>query len=749
LPLLNKELTKQTMKKQLLTLTLGLFSILIANAQVTDVSVTDVQFISATDLANCEDLSAYDGQIVKTVGVVLHNGNLTEIASGSVNGGYRPGVHILDTSAHGDMGAFAGVQIHGVYTDGGGQSQPVSTIDNLVAGMIVEITGTVGNYQGETQIFPSDNSSVSVIGTTTPPTADTISLALLNDNTRTNNFVTGEEWEGSFVTFENLTVTAVSIFSGNRVSFDISDDNGNLINVSDRFLVQKLASRDLANPSSPQTEGTFVAPIVGTKYASMSGLILHSENGCSGGVGRGYELNPFDTSHYKVGDTPPSISEVTRTPLVPASANTVAMSAKIIDFNGTVDDQKLFYSTNINQALVDFTSVAMTLKSGSTDEYEATIPAFADGTIVRYYFTADDNDANKSYEPFTAKSADGATSFYTVRDAGLTIVDLQKVLDPTQDASPYRDQEVTVKGYITASAKPYDLEDMYMQDKDATEWGGIKLTGNADLLSLWRSQEVEVTGVVEESFGFTQLVVSSVTKTGNVAEIAPIEIAVSDSAGRANRGMEKYESMLVKLVNSGGKVKISNPQLNPFGEWTVASDTGASFANSTKIQSGVKNGNNNSSLWVSVVSDSVWANTDGIMEVSEIEATKDMDMDALVGVVYYGFGQYAVKPRNNDDLIGFSIELDTTDYPAIVSVQHFEELGLSFYPNPATSVINVEVANNTQGTLIVRSLEGRILTETSILGSSKMDVSTLTSGIYVIEFINENGQRASAKFVKL
>ena len=737
------------MKKQLLTLSLGLFSILFANAQVTEVSVTDVQFISATDLANCEDLSAYDGQIVKTVGVVLHDGNLTEVSSSSVNGGYRPGVHILDTAAHGVMGAFAGVQIHGVYEDGGGQNQPVSTIDNLVAGMIVEIIGTVGNYQGETQIFPSDNSSVSVIGTTTAPTADTISLELLNDNTRTNNYVTGEEWEGSFVTFENMTVTAVSTFSGNRVSFDVADENGNLINVSDRFLVQKLASRDLANPSSPQTVGKFVEPIVGTKYASLSGIILHSENGCSGSTGRGYELNPFDTSHYKVGDTPPSISEVSRTPLVPASANTVTMSAKIIDFNGTVDDQKLFYSTDLNEALADFTAVAMTLKSGSTDEFEATIPAFADGTIVRYYITADDNDANKSYEPFTASSPTGATAFYTVRDAGLTIVDLQKVLDPTQDASPYRDQEVTVKGYITASAKPYDLEDIYMQDKDATEWGGIKLTGNADLLRLWRTQEVEVTGTVEESFGFTQLVVSEVSKTGNVAEIAPIEIAVSDSAGRVDRGLEKYEGMLVKLVNSGGKVKISNPQLNPFGEWTVANDTGASYANSTKIQSGVKNGNNNSSLWVSVVSDSVWANTDGIMEVPEIEATKEMDMDALVGVLYYGFGQYAVKPRNNDDLVGFSITLDTTDYPEIVSVQQFKELGLNFYPNPATSVINVEVANNTQGTLTIKSLEGRVISETNVIGTSKMNVSSLTSGVYVIEFINENGQRASAKFVKL
>ena len=735
------------MKKQVLVLTLGLFSILFTQAQTT-VAVSDIQFVSATDLANCKDLSSYDGQTITTVGVVMHDGGLTEVASGSVNGGYRPGVHILDTAANGAMGSFGGLQIHGVY-ENGAQSQPVSTLNNLVAGMIVKVTGTVDAYQGETQMYPSDNSSVTVIGTTTAPAADTINMGLLNDNTRTNKLQSGEEWEGSYVSFKNVTVVAVSTFGGNRVSFDISDENGNTINVSDRFLAQKLANRPLVNPSSPQTKGEFEAPIVGTKYESISGIILHSENGCTGAPGRGYELNPFLASHYKVGDTPPSISEVTRTPLVPASTDAVNIKAKIIDFNGTVADQSIYYTTDVNADNTAFTEVPMTLKSGTTDEFEGTIPANTEGTIVKYYIKATDNDDNHSYEPFTASNTTGATAFYTVRDSGLTIVDLQYVLDATSDASPYRDQEVTVKGYITASAKPYDLEDVYMQDKDATEWGGIRLTGSADLISLYRTQEVEVTGIVEESFGFTQLVVTSVTKTGNTAEITPIEVPVSDSLGRLNRGLEKYESMLVKMVNTGGKVKISNPRLNPFGEWTVAGDTGASFANSTKVQTGVKNGNNNSSLWVSVVSDSAFETIDGVMEVPLVVATKEMDMDAIIGVLYYGFNQYAVKPRNNDDLVGFSVELDTTDYPEIVSVQDFKALGMRFYPNPVTSVINVEVENNAQGTCTVRSLDGRVVAESVLLENTTVDVSALMSGLYILEFTSKEGHKASAKFVKL
>jgi hypothetical protein len=339
-----------------------------------------------------------------------------------------------------------------------------------------------------------------------------------------------------------------------------------------------------------------------------------------------------------------------------------------------------------------------------------------------------------------------------VRDNGLSIVDLQKVLNPVQDASPYKDQTVTVKGYVIASAKPYDLEDIYIQDKDATEFAGIKLTGNADLLDLWRTEEVEVTGKVVESFGNTQLEVTSISKTGKTFDVAPIELPVSDSAGRANGGMEKYESMLVKMVNSGGKVKIANPRLNPFGEFMISNDTAANFANSTKVQTGVKNSNNNSSLWVSLVSNDTFANIDGIMEVTAVEATKDMDMDAIVGVIYYGFSQFALKPRNNDDIIGFSQTLESAKYASDTaknSVVELTNLGVSFYPNPANNVLNIQVGNNGNGTLAIRSLEGRLVSQTEILGSTSVNISSLLSGVYFLEYTNATGQRASAKFVKL
>ena len=152
------------------------------------------------------------------------------------------------------------------------------------------------------------------------------------------------------------------------------------------------------------------------------------------------------------------------------------------------------------------------------------------------------------------------------------------------------------------------------------------------------------------------------------------------------------------------------------------------------------------------MSDSIFENTEGIMEVPLVEASKELDMDAIVGVLYYGFSQFALKPRNNDDIIGLSVELEPAKYAedtATNSVVDFKALRVSFYPNPATNVLYFNAKNAENGTLIVRSLDGRVLSSTQIMASSRVDISTLTSGVYVLEFTTTKGQRASAKFIKL
>ncbi|MFT5725526.1 MAG: hypothetical protein ACI9JN_002651, partial [Bacteroidia bacterium] len=471
----------------------------VASAQYPKITIKQLQDVSTTKLAACNDSSSYFGDTVTVVAVVVQDANQIDVPSSSVQGGFRPFVHVVDTAGNGASGDFHGLQVMGVYTDAGGNSLPVTDIYNLYAGMVIEITGIVGRYLGETQLALLNNSALNVIGSQDKPTPIVVDLGDLNDNTRTNQIATGEEFEDSYIELKNVTVTATQTFSGNRVSFDVADGNGNVINVSDRFFAQKTESYTTTRSSAPLKQGKFSLPVVGTKFDYIRGIVMHSENGCSGGTGRGYEVNPTRESDYKIGKTPPNISNVTRTPLVPKADEKVKISAKIVDFDGSVASAKFFYSDNLTDAYDKFTEVAFTLKTGTTDTYEAEIPGSPENTIIRYYLFATDDIAQESYRPFSANAAKNPNFiFYTVRNGGLAISDIQRVLNVANDASPFSGQEVTVTGVVTASAKAYDLEQIYIQDPSATMWGGIKCQGNSDLIKLYRGQEVTITGTVAE-----------------------------------------------------------------------------------------------------------------------------------------------------------------------------------------------------------------------------------------------------------
>lgn len=741
------------MKKLVLFLTLaaGWFG---AFAQYPVVSIRDIQYVDAAKLAACNDSSSYLGDTLTIVGYVSVDGNLADIPSGSVQGGYRPAVHLVDTADGGKMGDFRGIQVMGVYTDASNKPMPVNDIFNLYAGMIVKITGIISRFAGETQINPLDNSSVTVIGTGKAPTSVKVDLGKLNDNNRNNLVATGEEYEGSFVELNDVTVISISPFSGNRVSFDVQDANGNKINVSDRFLVQKTPSYTTTRPSAPVKQGSFVAPVVGTRYASLKGILLHSANGCLGGTGRGYELDPFDTSHYVIGITPPNITQITRTPMVPKATESVAISAKIYDADGSISTAEMYYSTDETDPVSAFVKANLTLKSGTTDEYETTIAAQPNGSLIRYYFKAVDNMNNVTLVPSNALSTTAPNYlFYTVRDKGMSIVDVQKVLDVSNDASPYVGQTVTVTGVVTASAKPYDLEYVYIQDPDYNEWSGIYVTGNSELIKLYRTEEVTVTGTVQESFGFTQLIVTSVQKTGKQRSVKPVTITQNDSAMFANRQIEKYEGMLVRYVNAnGGKIKVINPKLSNFGEYVIAASDNATRNQSARVQAGIQNNNNTSSLWVSVVSDTALRTANGEMQVPVVKTEAGQTLDTLVGVLYYGFSVWTYKPRNNDDLIGFSPALEKAKYPDIPtgSIRNFNKLAVQAYPNPFNTELVITTTGQSGFTAQITDLSGKLISsQYSESGTCTVNTTALQKGVYLLLVYSADGAAAGVqKIVK-
>ena len=704
----------------------------------TPVSIYDISYVSPADLAACIDTNQYLGDTVITRGYVVTPGNLSEVASSSVTGGSRPFIYLLDTaSANGAAGSFLGVEVMGAVGN-----TPSPAIEGAQSGDLIEITGIVSQYQGGLQLTPLTSSSVTLI---TPsaitPTAALISIGDLNDQSRVNKLTTGEQWEGSFVEFQNVTVTAVSFFSGgSRVSFDIADANGNQINVSDEFLAQRLPSHTVVNPNSPNSvanggpgTGTFVAPVVGTVYSSIKGMLRHSENGCTGGTGRGYELNPFDSTHYVKGATPPSITNVVRNPIVPNATQTVTITADIIDNDGVVTSASLFYSADPAATRSTFTSVAMTATGNS---YTATIPAFPLDTMVRYFIEAIDDSSNVSSYPSA-----NSVAFYTVRSTGFSIVDVQNPGSNSSTDSPYDGQSVTFTGAVTATLNQYNLGYVYIQDTIATEYAGVYVTGNAALAGLAIGDVATITGDVSEVYGVTTVTVTNVTKLNTTFNIAPISVTPD---ANFDAKAEMYEGMLISLDDpNNGKIDIIEADLNN-GEFGIGLSGSNDFV---RVLSGRVSGTTaQSSLNVSLVTDSFYIQNQGVMNVPAIITDTTQDMDAMVGILWYSFGTFKLTPRNNADIINFSLPLVIVGAKEEVN----NTINMKYYPNPASSNVTIEV-KNAEGVnyeAFFYDLKGQLLKSESLRNTSNnVNVSDFNNGIYIVRIMNNNEVVGTTKLV--
>jgi len=731
------------MKKVLtLLMSIGLFTAIHAQNFV---SITDINFVSSTDLQNCNDTSAYLGQTVRTVGVVVTDGGLSEVASGSVQGGLRPFIFVADTANGGASGNFSGIEVMGVVQDAQGNLIPHPNFIYVAPGDIVEIIGVVGEFNGSNQLSLVDVNSFNVLSTTNAPVPAIVNLSDLNDANGINQLTTGEQYEGSYGKIENVTVSEVIYFNGGtRVSFNIVDGNGNRMNVSDRFGAQKLPSHQILNANSPNSTaaggtgtGTFVPPVPGTFYNSISGAIRHDANGCTGDAGRGYEINPFLDTHYDLGFAPPYIANVSRDPLLPTSNQSPDVTMNITDFDGTVDSVSFFFSTDPNAAPSAFTSGSIALSAGTTDEYVANLSNYPDGTLVRYYIYAEDNDGNGSYYPSKPiNQVEPNYVYYTVRNNGLIIPDIQFTL-ASNGNSPYVGETVTVTGYATSSSKPYDLGYVYIQDPNYNEWSGIALVGTNQLSDVYRGEEVTVTGDVVESFGFTQINVSSITRTGNVMEVTPVSIDPSDSASYANGSIEKYEGMLVKAEIPGQKVWINNTNLG-FGDYSISESATAPLRRSMRVLAGRQSSTSFSSLYVSIVSDTALRSINGFMEVPAIATSDTMNMDALIGILSYGFSAYRIQPRNNDDFVGLNVPLDTTNLPTspFIGLENEKELlNVSVYPNPNNGFFHVRL--NSENQVLEYQLvdfQGRTLISGSLDSySNTIRTQGLASGLYFLQ----------------
>ena len=152
---------------------------------------------------------------------------------------------------------------------------------------------------------------------------------------------------------------------------------------------------------------------------------------------------------------------------------------------------------------------------------------------------------------------------------GLTIKDIQYTTDPSGD-SPYIGQTVTFTGIVTAGSNDwvYTLDGGFFMQDSVGPWHGIYVWAPSFFVK--KGDSVTVTGTVQEYYGKTEIVATSVTIHAHYREIPPPYNVAPSMIATGSSSAESFEGVYVYLDT----VRVTNPNLG-YGEWEVSDFTGS------------------------------------------------------------------------------------------------------------------------------------------------------------------------------
>ncbi len=611
---------------------LAVLSSLAVKAQFPLTDIFDVQYIDPVDLSLGSDLSYISGDTVEIEGVVSFDpcdyglstnrkGTWVQTNPGSPFGGVEV---LIDPAVIGYTGGLESLSDDALF------------IDNFQVGNTVRFTGLVSEFSNNTQIqilpIPS---SIQALGTKPAPVVITIDSLMVGI---TQNKISGEKYEGTYVEIKNVFVANVIPGATGRFQWDVTDGAGNFLAIRDAsghfrndILDTQCPDWIGGTPGVSNTPLTYAPPADGASLSFIRGTITES-------FGE-YFIAPHDLTD--VGPTtssPPIVSAITRSPVVPTSTETVTIGATIVDADGTITSAELNYAFGLSAP--SFVSVPMTNTSG--DLWSANVPGPGiDSSYVKFFIRAIDNSGNETFFP----DAMATGSNYIVYDDGInSIARIQK--NENGFGSIWAGQtlpEMSVEGIVTAGQQTYDLGILTLQDGTAP-WSGIFVQSSTGLDALYRGDRIRITsGDVVETFGVTYLqnVTFDFISSGNALP-APITTLLPDTLG-ANIFLkaEPYEAMLLRFNSATVTSNNADAPSGPFGEWKF---------NTTSSTP-------NSGLWVDDVSNDV------PFEFCTDSVTLGEVLPFVQGPLYFSFSNYKLIPRNRADIGGF-----ITSYPkAIVS----------------------------------------------------------------------------------
>ncbi len=510
---------------------------------------------------------------------------------------------------------------------------------NMKKGRVVRVTGRIRDFQGQTQLtvvnVPTEVVSLGPVNPD-PVVLDIEDFVRLVGSTQTPQFETGEPYEGVYVEFRNVTVVRDPGSLGNnlpRYTWWVQDGNGNRISIRD---VSGYFRND-GYDEDPNTPVSFTPPPNGSIISYIRGVIVESGNSSF----KQYSIAPLHPTDVAPPIQPPAIQNVRRTPTLATSSDAVTFTATITDADG-VQGVVLNYAVGYNNNT--FVQVPMT--TSGADIYTATVPAQADGSIVKYFITATDNAGYRGHH----LDSTGLNSAYRVINNLNTVNYIQETPLPNGASLFAGDtlRNINLHATVISTINAYDLGIIAVQS-NTNPWGTIFVrfaTGDGVINwkrgdSVWIKKALVTERIPNGSNPFGRVSTSGVTFLEEigadgweyVARCVPAQPAAKvpfDSLISLTFNKEPYENMLIE-VNDVWVVQKNADSITGgnFGEFVVNPDI-------TKY-SGLRADDYSNDLFTNRVSDSLNRNGNDFLPVFR-------------GFLLNTYGNWKFYPRDRADM---------------------------------------------------------------------------------------------------
>ncbi len=121
--------------------------------------------------------------------------------------------------------------------------------------------------------------------------------------------------------------------------------------------------------------------------------------------------------------------------------------------------------------------------------------------------------------------------------------------------------------------------------------------------------------------------------------------------------------------------------------------------------------------------------------------------DERVAQPFSGSMIYIPNDQTYSNGVASAVRMVVQD-PAFIGLNENSLEGVSVYPNPSQGVITVSNANNTENTIVVYDMVGKVVYSTSANSSTTIDLSSNGTGVYMVKVSNENGSMVERVVIK-